>query len=646
MGSATAAASRSRESGLTLKSALVVPTELSRRELSWVIGGPQGGGINASAEIYAKALTRGGLHVFANIEFHSNIMGKHSYYRVTAAPVPVRSHIDEIHMLVALDQESLFGDALERKHYPSHIGHVHRVAPGGGIVYDADLKIDPAQFKRDDIRLYPVPYFEVLEEALKQLGKGGQSRKYIVMRNTVALGASVALIGYEEDLLFEAIRESFKGRKAEAAEMNVLAVKAAADYVRAHFQERPARRLAALPVEQRKPRILIKGVQAVGIAKIKAGLGLQTYYPISPATDESVYLEAKGPQYQLTVVQCEDEIASINMAIGAAHMGVRAATSTAGPGFALMSEGFGFAAITEAPGPVVFLWQRGGPSTGLPTRTEQADLQFALHPAHGDFPHIVVASGDIDEAFVDSFESFNWADRYQMPVVVLLEKFLASSMFTSDGIDMSKLKIDRGLIHQPVDADGDGYRRHALTADGISPRTIPGMPGGIFSTTSDEHDPEGHITEGIENRIAMMRKRMAKLETAAHEIPASSKFTLHGPRQADLTLVAWGATKGAILDAMGELENGGRTVNFLQIRLMRPFPADAVAAILRSARLTVLIENNYSAQLGALISEQTGVALDHHVLKYDGRPFSRNEIVEGVRSALSEQKKEVMVSHA
>src|SRR3989440_597310 len=368
MGSATAAASRSRESGLTLKSALVVPTELSRRELSWVIGGPQGGGINASAEIYAKALTRGGLHVFANIEFHSNIMGKHSYYRVTAAPLPVRSHVDEIHMLVALDQESLFGDALERKHYPSHIGHVHRVAPGGGIVYDADLKIDPAQFKRDDIRLYPVPYFEVLEEALKQLGKGGQSRKYIVMRNTVALGASVALIGYDEDLLFEAIRESFKGRKAEAAEMNVLAVKAAADYVRAHFQERPARRLAALPAEQRKPRILIKGVQAVGIAKIKAGLGLQTYYPISPATDESVYLEAKGPQYQLTVVQAEDEIASINMAIGAAHMGIRAATSTAGPGFALMSEGFGFAAITEAPGPVVFLLQRGGPSTGQPRK--------------------------------------------------------------------------------------------------------------------------------------------------------------------------------------------------------------------------------------------------------------------------------------
>src|SRR3989449_7517272 len=215
-------------------------------------------------------------------------MGKHSYYRVPAAPVPVRSHAEEIPRLVALDKESLLGDALERKHSPSHTGHVHQVAPGGGIVYDADLKIDPAQFQRDDIRLYPVPYFEILEEALKQLGKGGQSRKYIVMRNTVALGASIALIGYDEDLMFEAIRESFKGRKAEAAEMNVLAVKAAAEYVRAHYQERPARKLAALPAEQRKPRILIKGVQAVGIAKIKAGLGLQTYYPVSPAPHETV----------------------------------------------------------------------------------------------------------------------------------------------------------------------------------------------------------------------------------------------------------------------------------------------------------------------------------------------------------------------
>ncbi|MDQ6711447.1 MAG: 2-oxoacid:acceptor oxidoreductase subunit alpha [Candidatus Dormibacteraeota bacterium] len=623
-----------------------MPTELSRRELSWVIGGPQGGGINASAEIYAKALMRGGLHVFANIEFHSNIMGKHSYYRVTAAPVPVHSHIDPIHMLVALDQETLFGDAVERKHYPSHTGHVHQVAPEGGIVYDADLKIDDARFGREDVLLYPIPFFEVLEEALAQVGKGGQSRKYIVMRNTVALGASIGIAGFDESLLFEAIRDEFHGRKAEAAEMNIAAVRVAAAYARDHFPRRPERQLAPVPPAERRPRLLIKGFQAVGIAKLKAGLGMQTYYPISPATDESVYLEQKGPEYQLTVVQCEDEISSINMAIGAAHMGVRAATSTAGPGFALMSEGFGFAAITEAPGPVVFLWQRGGPSTGLPTRTEQADLQFALHPAHGDFPHIVIASGDIDEAFYDSFESFNWADRYQVPVVVLLEKFLASSLFTSERIDTSRLRIDRGLVFTPLSPERNGYRRHALTADGISPRSVPGTAGGIFSTTSDEHDPQGHITEGIENRIAMMRKRMEKLETAAREIPESFKWKLYGPPHAELTLVGWGSTKGAILDALPELEADGRSVNYLQVRLMRPFPAEDVQRILQEATTTVLIEANYSAQLGALIREHTGIAPQHRVLKYDGRPFSRNEVVEGVRSALAERKRDVTASHA
>ena len=611
-----------------------------------MIGGPQGGGINASAELYAKALLRGGLSVFANIEFHSNIMGKHSYYRVTAAPVPIRSHADPVHMLVALDEETLFGDAAERKHYPSHEGHVHRIAPGGGVVYDADLKIPEEKFERSDIHLHPVPYMEVLEQALTGIGKGGQGRKYIVMRNIVALGASIGIIGYDEELVIEVIRESFTGRKAEAAEMNAAALRAAAAYARAHFPARLERQLRPLPAEQRAKRLLIKGVQAVGIAKIKAGLGLQTYYPISPATDESVYLESKAPNFQMTVVQCEDEIASINMAVGAAHMGVRAATSTAGPGFSLMPEGLGFAAITEAPGPVVFLWQRGGPSTGLPTRSEQADLQFALHPGHGDFPHIVIASGDIEEAFADSFESFNWADRYQVPVVVLLDKFLASTFWTQDPIDMSKLTVDRGALYQPTTPEKDGYRRHALTATGISPRALPGTPGAIFTTTSDEHDPEGHITEGVENRIAMMRKRMGKLDVIAREIPESFKFKLAGPKDAELTLVSWGSTKGAILDAMPSLDAGGRKVNFLQVRLMRPFPAAEVAKILAAARTTVLIEPNYSGQLGALIREQTGVQADHRVLKYDGRPFSRNEVLEGVEAVLAKNAKEWMVSHA
>ncbi len=610
-----------------------------------MIGGAQGSGINASAEIFAKALMRGGLSVFANIEFHSNIMGKHSFYRVSASGEPIRSHCDPVHLLIALDRETLFGDAAERKHYPSHRGHVHEIAPGGGIVYDTELKVAPEEFGRDDIQLYPVPYLEVLEEALQEVGKGGQARKYLIMRNTIALGASVGLLGYDEKLVAEVIRDSFKGRKADAATLNVLAMEKAATYAREQFSMRPRWQLAPRPPERRTKRLLVRGAQAVGIAKIKAGLAFQTYYPISPATDESVYLEAKGPRYQLTVIQCEDEIASINMAVGAAHMGVRAATSTAGPGFALMPEGVGFAAITEAPGPVVFLWQRGGPSTGMPTRNEQADLGFALHPGQGDFPHIVIASGDIEEAFRDSFESFNWADRYQVPVIVLLDKFLAHSYWTVDTLDVSGLKVDRGKIFQPTVPEKDSYRRHAITEDGISPRAIPGTPGGIFSTTSDEHDPQGHITEGIENRIAMMQKRMRKLETAAREIPAPFKLKVHGPPEAEVTVVAWGSTKGAILDALPALRAGGRRVNFLQVRMMRPFPVEQVAAILARAKKTVLVEANYSGQLGTLIRGMTGYTMDHRVLKYDGRPFSRNEVVDGITTVLTQARDEVMVSH-
>src|SRR5437764_4929060 len=235
--------------------------------------------------------------------------------------------------------------------------------------------------------------------------------------------------------------------------------------------------------------MLVRGMHAAAFGKLKAGLSIQTYYPISPATDESVYLEGLQRNQNLLVVQAEDEIACIQMAVGAANAGARAATSTSGPGFALMVEGIGYAAITEVGGPVVFLWQRGGPSTGLPTRQDQGDLRFALHPAQGDFPHIVVAPGDLQEIFDDSFESFNWADRYQVPVVVLVDKYLSTQHATIDDLHMEALKIDRGPRfagngHQNGDA-GDGYLRFQLTESGVSPRAFPGAEGGIFCSTSD-----------------------------------------------------------------------------------------------------------------------------------------------------------------
>lgn len=609
-----------------------------------MIGGPQGSGINSVAENFAKACIRGGLHIFANIEYHSNIKGEHSYYRLRVDSRELRSHVDWVDLLVALDKETLFGDL--NKAHPTHKGHRHEVSPGGGIIYDAGFKLSPESFGRDDISLFPIPYLDLLVDSLKQFGKDRELSKYQVMVNTIALGASLGLVGYDFGLASEAIKEGFTGRKAALGDLNISAAQHGYDYAQKMFGQ------GTFPLRLQKQelgqqRMMIRGVQAVAIGKLKAGCGFQTYYPITPATDESEYLESHQQDYNMIVVQAEDEISAINMATGAAHAGLRSSTSTSGPGFSLMAEGLGWSGITEAPGPVVILWQRAGPATGMPTRTEQADLRFALHAAHGEFPRIIVAPGDVVESFYDTFDAFNYAERYQVPVIVLLDKFIASTYkdvpyFTTEG-----MKVDRGDLMQEEDlAKNPDYRRYQLTEMGISPRARPGQKGGIFWTTGDEHDEYGHITEAADQRIRMMKKRMRKIELASQVIPDSKKATLHGPKSAPTTIIGWGSTKGAILDGMDELKANGIDANFLQIRYANPFPTEVVRRILSESNRKVAVENNYTAQMAGLIREMTGIAVDNKILKFDGRPFSQNEIYEGIRDVVKHGVTEVTMSHA
>src|SRR5688572_6384578 len=531
-----------------------------------MIGGPQGSGINASAEVFAKACSRAGLRVYANIEYHSNIMGKHSFYRVRVDEEDVRSYRDQTDILVALDHESLAGDGDHRR-WGTHKGHLHEVSAGGGVIYDAEIGFDQTG-ARPGIQYFPVPFMEIIKKALEEVGKGEQARRYEVMKNVVALGSSLALCEFPLELVEEVIIGQFKGKRSEVGQLNVRAARLAFDHVRENFDAKsfPYR---LQPHREPKARLLAKGYEIMAIAKLKAGCHFQTYYPLSPATDESVYLERQQRDYDLLVVQCEDEISSINMAVGAAHMGVRAATATSGPGFALMVEGIGFASITECPGPVLVMYQRGGPSTGMPTRQEQGDLQFALHPAQGDFPHIVTAPGDLREAYQDTFSAFNWAERYQMPIIVLSDKKLASVYTTIDKLELKWDQIDRGEMFTgsewtAVDAkgandagtqaghNGNGhgkmdmanvkeYLRYAFAKDGISPRSRPGIKGGRHWITSDEHDPDGHITEGVEMRVAMMEKRMGKLKLAQNAIPQEQQYFLHGPQDAELTVLGWGS---------------------------------------------------------------------------------------------------------
>jgi 2-oxoglutarate ferredoxin oxidoreductase subunit alpha len=638
---------------------------VQKNRLTWMIGGPQGSGINASAEVFAKACSRAGLRVYANIEYHSNIMGKHSFYRVRVDDEDIRSYRDKTDILVALDHETLAGDGDHRR-WATHFGHLNELNDGGGVIYDSEVEFSTTEVQRKDLRFYPVPFMEIIKAALEEVGKAEQSRRYEVMKNTVGLGASLALCDYPFDLVAQVILGQFKGKRSEVGQLNVRAAKLAFEHVRKNFDV-DGFPYTLKPGPEPKARILAKGYEIGAIAKLKAGCALQTYYPISPATDENVYLERQQREYGLLVVQCEDEISSINMAVGAAHMGVRVSTATSGPGFALMVEGIGFASITEAPGPVLVLYQRGGPSTGLPTRQEQGDLLFALHPAQGDFPHIVTAPGDLRETYQDVFSSFNWAERYQLPVIVLSDKKLAAIYTTIDKLELKYDQIDRGerftgTEWTAVDAKGpnDGhaangnghgngelkeYLRYALTKDGISPRSRPGVQGGRFWSTTDEHDPDGHITEGVDMRVAMMRKRMGKLALIAKAIPQDMQYALHGPAEADLTVVAWGSTKGTILDALRVLEAEGKKVNFLQCRLMRPFPAEAVGAILQKAKHLVCIEENYSGQLASVIAEQTGVLIKDKINKFDGRPFSEDEMVRAISNVYAGGKAEAVITN-
>jgi len=639
---------------------------MQKNRLSWMIGGPQGSGINASAEVFAKACSRAGLRVFANIEYHSNIMGKHSFYRVRVDEDPIHSYRDKADILVALDHETLAGDGDHRR-WPTHYGHIDDLSEGAGVIYDSAIEFDPATVGRSDLKFFAVPFMDIIKAALEEIGKGEQARRYEVMKNTVGLGASLALCDYPFDLVADVIMGQFKGKRTEIGTLNVRAAQLAMEYVKQHVTGDFPYKLQ--PHRKPEARLLAKGYEVHAIAKLKAGCHFQTYYPISPATDESVYLEKNQREFNLLVVQCEDEISSINMAVGAAHMGVRSATATSGPGFALMVEGIGFASITEAPGPVLVMYQRGGPSTGLPTRQEQGDLQFVLHPAQGDFPHVVIAPGDLNDAYQDTFSAFNWAERYQMPVIVLSDKKLAAAYVTLDSLELQYPDIDRGKTftgsewtpyatsgEQLVRVHGNGhdgnghgdvkeYLRYALAEDGISPRSRPGIAGGRFWSTTDEHDPDGHITEGVEMRMAMMAKRMGKLGLLLKAIPAEQRCKLWGPADAELTIVGWGSTKGTILDAIAVLAEQGKTLNYLQLRLMKPFPVEDVTAALGRAKKLVLVEENYSGQLGWLIREQTGVKIEQRILKYDGRPLSEDELVRELSTVLAGGTAEPVVTH-
>jgi 2-oxoglutarate ferredoxin oxidoreductase subunit alpha len=450
--------------------------------------------------------------------------------------------------------------------------------------------------------------------------------------NTIAVAVSCALLHYDPVYLTKALAKVFPGR-TQLIDMNVRAVALTYAFVRRNLpaDDFPCRIVPQAPTER---RLLINGNQAVALGKLAAGMTFQTYYPISPATDESVYLEAHervqtvgGEEGSVIIVQTEDELAAVTMASGAALTGARSATATSGPGFSLMAEGLGWAGINEVP-LVVTLYQRGGPSTGMPTRSEQGDLQFAIRAGHGEFPRIVMASGDLNEAFSDAAQAFNYAERYQILVIHLLDKALASTTQTVRPFDVEALHIERGEVYAPGNGQphNGSYARFASTASGISPRALLGQPGGMHWLTGGEHTMYGRVTEDPVVRECMMDKRARKLALAAREIPVEEKLHVYGDRGAAFTIVSWGSNKGGILEALERLEDDGIAARLVQVRLLWPCPTEEIMPFLEAATPLVIVESNFSGQLAQLLREQTGRAGDYLVVKYNGRPMSGEEL--------------------
>jgi len=631
--------------------------------LTWVIGGAQGSGVDSAANIFSRACAQAGFHIFGKREYYSNIKGEHSYFTVRVSDEPIHSHVDLIDILVSFDAETVFV-------------HAGEVKEGGAIIYDSDLAettlrevpsideyaaqrissilessgkaisvrgmLDLAQEK--NIKLYGIPYFRLLKQFSEQMGDHTLSKLTRTV-NVMALSASMAILNFDKHILSESIRYIFR-TKPKIAENNVSAAGFVYDHVRLQFSSKDLTR----ELKYKRPldnTILVQGNQSSALGKLVAGCRFQTYYPITPASDDSEFLESNqileqnnGEEGSILVVQTEDEIAAVTMAIGGALTGVRSATATSGPGFSLMVEALGWAGINEVP-LVISLYQRAGPATGLPTRHEQGDLLFAVHAGHGEFPRIVFSSGDIEESFYDTIKVFNFAEKYQMPVIHLLDKAIANSVTTCRNFDQHRIKVDRGQIVDKVSMAGEKldrkYLRFKLGKNPISPRAVLGTQNGIFWNTGDEHTEEGHITEDPYNRINMMDKRMNKLDIALEEIPNEDKAIAFGNNedQVVLSVLSWGSTKGSILDALNQLNREGEKMRFIQLRLLHPFPASLLETLIRGSKILVDIEMNYSAQLASMIEQRLKRKIDYTVVKYNGRPMSSSEIYNALKLIIS-----------
>ncbi|OGK17996.1 hypothetical protein A3G67_04560 [Candidatus Roizmanbacteria bacterium RIFCSPLOWO2_12_FULL_40_12] len=571
------------------------------KDFLWKIGGEAGYGIMTTGLTFSRIATRLGYHIFDYIEYPSLIRGGHNAFEVLVSEQEVRALQNEINFLICLNKDT-------------YDFHKARLTSSSVVVYDDE------DFKPDgDHKSAMVPFTKILKEA------HGES----IMKNTIAFGASLALLDGDISMLFDILEQQFGRKGAEIVELNKNFAQKGYDHIRENYKDliQPY-----LKKREDKEKAVLTGNDAFALAAIAADCRLYSSYPMTPSSSILSTLAAWQKDTGIVVRHAEDEISVINTALGASFMGTRAAVGTSGGGFALMVESLSFAGVAEMP-IVVFLSQRPGPATGMPTWTEQGDLLFAVHAGHGEFPKIVLAPGDADEMIELTLKAFNLADIYQTPVIVMSDMWLSESHKSVATETIKSLvkanKIERGkTITAPK---GEVYLRYKLESDGISERLIPGAKGFFYQANSYEHFEDGHSAEDAVARRQQVDKRNQKTSTylAAH----FQKPKVYGdPKTAKKVFVSWGSMKGPILEAMEDLKKEGIETALIHFTHMFPLDRARLQDLFSQSKDYVLVENNSHAQFGRLLRQETGIDLQKTLLKYDGRPFWKEEIYNFVKS--------------
>ncbi|KKP69775.1 hypothetical protein A2X44_04860 [candidate division CPR3 bacterium GWF2_35_18] len=572
---------------------------MSKIDFTWKIGGEAGFGIASAGLIFAKTLNRLNYYVYGYLEYPSLIRGGHNVYEVHVSGEPVYSQERQVDLLVCLNTETF---------------NLHK----NELKKDAIIIYDPLKTQVEESANYKLYAVEV-SKIVKELGG------LPVMENNLFVGISLALLQADKEAIFAVVSDIFTDKGEAVISLNEKIIEAGYDFVTAH----PFSFSQKIEKLGEKNSYVMTGNEAISLGAIAADCRLYASYPMTPASSILHILAGYSNTSKMVVKHVGDEIEAINLLVGASFSGVRCMTGTSGGGFALMNEGFGLAGVTES-AMVLVISQRPGPATGLPTWTGQADLQFVIHAAQDEFPRIVLAPGDAEEAYNLTQEAFNLADKYQTPVFVLSDKYLSEGLYYLQKENLQKFPINRGkLIPNEEIKNQTNFLRYAVTKDGISPRSVAGQENGEYLANSYEHDERGFATEdAIVVKNQKDKRQQKSLNYLDNDFVGPS---FYGNKEAELTIISWGSTKAPVLEAM---KNLGDKVNFMHFHHVYPLNSQLLSKILSQTKKSLLLEGNGTGQFGLLLREQTGWQSTHLMLKYDGRPFYPEEIQAKIKEIL------------